>query len=339
MPTSGKVYGRGRLVSLLELGMGFQPELAARENIYLYGALYGVPPSLIAQQFDAIVAFAGIERVVDNPLRTYSSGMYLRLAFSVAVNLKPDLLLADEVLAVGDIAFQESCMQRVQELRDAGASTLFVSHDMAAIRRICDRVLWLHHGEVRYLGPTDKVVAAYEAYTYEGETSTVLQERDQLAGNKFVSIRSARLLSEAGDEIGALRIGTDAIFELRIETRRPKLDFYVGIDVFGFPGTKQHLLRLAQERVPAPEAGLHIVNLRIPQDCFVDIPYIVSVAAVAVHDGIEHAAVIQSAFGFRGYMLGSVPFSSSTLPDRSKGLIRPAASWSVNTLIKQRQAH
>jgi lipopolysaccharide transport system ATP-binding protein len=337
MPTSGKIHGRGRLVSLLELGMGFQPELTARANIHLYGALYDIPSKVVDAQFDEIVAFAGIEKVVDNPLRTYSSGMYLRLAFSVALNLKPNVLLADEVLAVGDLSFQESCIERVRSFRDEGGTTLFVSHDMTAIRRICDRVLWLQDGQVRALGSTDQVVAAYESYMYEGETATK-GKRDKLAGNEFISIRAARLLNEVGDEIGALRVGSDAIFEVRIETHHPNADFYLGVDVYGFVGGKQHVLRLLQERVSAHQSGLHTVRLRIPQHCFVDIPYTVNVAAVAVRDGIEHAVVAQSAFGFRAYTIGLAPEGGAANADRSKGVMRPQVTWSVEPPIQERQA-
>lgn len=331
MPTTGRIIGRGRLVSLLELGMGFQPELSARENIHLYGALYEVPQKIIEAQFNEIVAFAGIEKFVDSPLRTYSSGMYLRLAFSVALNLKPDVLLADEVLAVGDIAFQESCIERVQNLRRDGGTTLFVSHDMAAIRRICDRVLWLHQGEIRQIGTADDVVTAYESFMYKGEASTTRHKLGILAQSDHITLRSARLLNSAGDETGALRIGADAIFEVRLETRMPSLMFFVGIDVFGLTGAKQHILRAVQNAVPAPQPGLYIVTLRFPQECFVDIAYTVNVAAVAVMNGIEHAVVAQSALGFRGYMLSPTSKDMTFTGERGKGLFRPDVAWTVAT--------
>ena len=291
----------GEFVSLLELGTGFQPELSARENIFLNAALYGVPARLVEQRFDEIVAFAQIERFVDNPLRTFSSGMYLRLAFSVAVNLIPDILLADEVLAVGDLAFQDRCFERVQALRDAGGTTLFVSHDMTAVRRICDRVLWLHQGEVRALGPTDEIISAYESYMYGADRVAEKIEGRVLAENDHVAIVAARLLSPTGDEVGALKIGNDALFEVILHSKTPDIRLYCGIDVFAVVGAKQHIFRGVQPEFSAPRVGRHVVRLRIPAQSFVDVPYLVNVAAVALRGGEEHPAVCPSAFSFRGY--------------------------------------
>ena len=151
-PTEGRVIGTGRVVPLLALGAGFQPTLSGRDNIFLNAAIYGVPPADVETRLDEIIEFSGIGDFIDVPVRRYSSGMYLRLAFSVAINMNPELLLADEVLAVGDLDFQERCLDRVKQAGRAGMSVLFVSHDMPSITRLCDRVLWLNAGEIVKIG-------------------------------------------------------------------------------------------------------------------------------------------------------------------------------------------
>jgi len=152
-PTTGRITGRGRVVSLLELGAGFDDEATARENIFMNAAINGIPRAVALERFDDIIGFAEVEEFVDTPLQYFSSGMYLRLAFSVAINMQPSILLADEILAVGDMSFQERCLQRVRELaRDTGLTVLFVSHDMEAVSRICDRVIWVKDGTLHRAG-------------------------------------------------------------------------------------------------------------------------------------------------------------------------------------------
>ncbi len=148
-PTTGRVVGVGRVVSLLELGAGFDPDLPAHDNILMNAAILGIPRAEAQRRIKDILEFAEVEQFTGSPLRHYSSGMYLRLAFSVAIHMNPQILLADEILAVGDQAFQERCLQKVAELGRDGLTVLFVSHDMDAIMRICNRVMWLHQGALR----------------------------------------------------------------------------------------------------------------------------------------------------------------------------------------------
>jgi lipopolysaccharide transport system ATP-binding protein len=162
-PTCGRVRLRGRVSSLLEVGTGFHPELTGRENIFLNGAILGMTRAEIRQKFDEIVAFAEVERFLDTPVKRYSSGMYVRLAFSVAAHLDPEILLVDEVLAVGDAAFQKKCLGRMGEVARGGRTILFVSHQMSQIRRLCDTSIWLDQGRIRASGPSADVVGAYEA--------------------------------------------------------------------------------------------------------------------------------------------------------------------------------
>jgi lipopolysaccharide transport system ATP-binding protein len=160
-PTSGRARLRGRIGSLLEVGTGFHPELTGRENILLSGAMLGMKRAEIMRKFDAIVAFAEVERFLDLPVKRYSSGMYVRLGFSVAAHLEPDVLIIDEVLAVGDAAFQKNCLTRLREAAQAGTTVLLVSHNMAAVNEFCSRVLWIDEGRLRMDGEPQLVTARY----------------------------------------------------------------------------------------------------------------------------------------------------------------------------------
>jgi lipopolysaccharide transport system ATP-binding protein len=161
-PTSGRSTLTGRVAALLDLGVGFHPYLTGRENLFVSGVIGGLRRSEVAARFDAIVDFAEIETFIDQPLRTYSSGMRMRLAFAVAMHIDPDILIVDEALAVGDGDFQQKCVGRIAEFRRAGVTLVLVSHDMGMVQRFCDRTLWLHRGELVGDGPAAQVVAAYE---------------------------------------------------------------------------------------------------------------------------------------------------------------------------------
>jgi lipopolysaccharide transport system ATP-binding protein len=160
-PTSGEVTVRGRISPLLELGAGFHPELTGRENVYLNAALFGVSQAEAQDRYDEIVEFSELQDFIDAPLKHYSSGMYMRLGFAVAANIIPDILLVDEVLAVGDEAFQRKCLRKIEDFRREGRTIVFVSHDLDTVRRICHRALWLDQGLVQAVGSTDGVIDSY----------------------------------------------------------------------------------------------------------------------------------------------------------------------------------
>lgn len=161
-PTEGKVVSAGRIAPMLELGSGFDYELPGRENIFLNGSILGFPETYLKSKYDEIVAFSGLEEFIDQPIKTYSSGMIMRLAFSVATIIEPEILIVDEILAVGDQAFQEKSKARMMELMSGGTTVLFVSHDLDQIQDMCDRVLWLEKGSVRECGDTNDVCDKYK---------------------------------------------------------------------------------------------------------------------------------------------------------------------------------
>jgi len=172
-PTTGSIEVTGRVSALLELGAGFHPDLTGRDNVFLYGSVLGLRRREMARRFDDIVSFAELERFIDVPTKFYSSGMYVRLAFATAINVSPDVLLVDEVLAVGDQSFQAKCLERIQELKARGVTIVLVSHSLDAVRTLCDRAIWLDRGILREDGLTDLVVARYLQDVYQ---------RDEMAG-------------------------------------------------------------------------------------------------------------------------------------------------------------
>ncbi len=175
-PTTGRVELHGRVGSLLEVGTGFHPELTGRENIYLNGAILGMSRNDIERQFDEIVDFAEVEKFIDTPVKHYSSGMYLRLAFAVAAHLEPEILLVDEVLAVGDASFQKKCLGKMGEVASQGRTVLFVSHNMVAIRNLCPKSLWLAQGELFDIGPSNHLVDRYLRQNLQTDTLRTLEE-------------------------------------------------------------------------------------------------------------------------------------------------------------------
>ena len=160
-PDAGRVWTRGRVASLLDLGAGFHHDFTGRENVFVEGTILGLSRRQIARRLESIVEFAELGEYVDQPLRTYSSGMFMRLAFAVAIHVDPDVLLVDEVFAVGDEAFVAKCQERIERFRAAGGTILLVSHDLSSIARWCERTLWLHEGRVRAIGPSGEVTRAY----------------------------------------------------------------------------------------------------------------------------------------------------------------------------------
>jgi ABC-type polysaccharide/polyol phosphate transport system ATPase subunit len=228
-PSSGQITINGRLSALIEVGSGFHPELTGRENIFLNGAILGMRRAEIAQKLDSIVDFAGVRPFLDVPVKRFSSGMYVRLGFSIASHLDPDILLLDEVLAVGDAAFQEKCLSRIEALRRAGTTIVFISHDLAAVERICDRVILLRRGEVSATGTPREVIAEYQQQIEPSRINTmktaVEDDRVVIDSLTFRSLDGARpAVFHSGDplvahiEFDAHEPVEDAVFEIFVRT-------------------------------------------------------------------------------------------------------------------------
>ena len=224
-PTSGEVRVKGRIASLLEVGTGFHPELTGRENIFLNGAILGMTKAEIKKKFDEIVEFSGVERYVDTPVKRYSSGMYVRLAFAVAAHLESEILIVDEVLAVGDGQFQKKCMGKMQDVATNGRTILFVSHNMLAIRQLCSDALLLENGQVG-----SRVHPAQVSEDYHANARTALVKRNgHQPGNAHIV--DFQLQGRDGRPVGNIQAGEKATLSIQIETnRRNRLSF--GMTVF-----------------------------------------------------------------------------------------------------------
>jgi lipopolysaccharide transport system ATP-binding protein len=326
-PTSGLVRGRGRVISLLELGAGFDDEATARENIFMNAALNGIPRAVAFQRFADIVDFAEIQEFADTPLQFFSSGMYLRLAFSVAINMEPSILLADEILAVGDMEFQERCLQRVRELaRDTGLTVLFVSHDMEAVSRICDRVLWVKEGRLHRVGEPEDVVTAYQNATWDLLTSADKPEaKGSSHAGRYGEILDVKLLSSDGREIGSPPRSEDIYVRIRFRTHRARSRVRCAFDLF----SKGVLVfRSAQPQLmPVGPNQAYEAVARIPANLLSERSYTISVGVTLIRgEGEEHALVVNKALAFMVYREEGTE-SSGTL--HRTGLIDPILDWSM----------
>ncbi|MBI5844433.1 MAG: ABC transporter ATP-binding protein [Deltaproteobacteria bacterium] len=212
-PTEGTLRLRGRVGCLLEVGTGFHPELTGRENIFLNGVILGMTKAEIAAKFDEIVAFSEVEKFLDTPIKHYSSGMTVRLAFAVAAHLDPEILLVDEVLAVGDVAFQKKCMGKIGSIAKTGRTVIFVSHNMSAIGQLCKRGIWLDKGTVIDDGPAQQVVSRYLSQTLESGGQARWEPGDR-PGNGKAEITSVRLLDKGDTPVGEINISEPCTVEI-----------------------------------------------------------------------------------------------------------------------------
>jgi lipopolysaccharide transport system ATP-binding protein len=260
-PTEGRITLRGRVASLLEVGTGFHPELSGRENIFLNGIILGMTQAEIRKQFDAIVDFAGVAQFLDTPVKRYSSGMYVRLAFAVAAHLRQEILLVDEVLAVGDHAFQQKCIGKMQDVsRSEGRTVLFVSHNMATLLSLCQNGVWLDKGAVKFMGKIQHAINEYLGYQREMARANQLPSKPDAP----VAFESIKLLSE-DQKVGENFDVRESIFiELtyRIKTFVPALE--VSCRVENGMGVPIFTVDRSNSNSDTPKAGLYKARLKIP---------------------------------------------------------------------------
>lgn len=253
-PTEGSITVRGRVASLLEVGTGFHPELTGRENIYLNGAILGMSRREIKKKFDEIVAFAEIDRFLDTPVKRYSSGMYVRLAFAVAAHLEPEILVVDEVLAVGDTEFQKKCLGKMEDVATKhGRTILFVSHNMGAIRNLCKRVILLERGRIKAIGPTDKVVEQYLKGAID--THVPLTKRIDRQGNGAVRARTLSITNLQGSEV----IKSFDKLIIKVGAKRLKLCKNIELKIAFLDIAGQPLFRVDSGKIAASEIDKPLV--------------------------------------------------------------------------------
>jgi ABC-type polysaccharide/polyol phosphate transport system ATPase subunit len=339
-PTSGTIAVAGRISALIELGAGFHPEISGRENVAINGIMLGLTRREVAARFDDIVAFAELERFIDAPVKTYSSGMYMRLGFSVAIHVEPDVLLIDEVLAVGDEGFTRKCLDKIGEFRRRGKTIVLVSHSLGLIEKMCDDVLWMRHARVADRGDPKRVVDAYLTYVAGGEEALLAREHGQPVGETAaeagaapgepagpsgyrqgrwgsheVEIAGVRLLDDRGHERHVYVPGERLTIALAVTAAAPVADFVFGIGVFtsdgiSVYGTNTHL----EDFVPARAAGAGEVRLHLDDLRLVEGTYLLDVA-VHRRDGTPY-----------DYHRGLYSFRmKSRIKD--VGVYRPAHRW------------
>jgi lipopolysaccharide transport system ATP-binding protein len=327
-PTRGEALLRGRVGALLEVGTGFHPELTGRENIFLMGAVLGMKRSDVLRRFDEIVQFAEVESFLDTPVKHYSSGMFMRLAFSVAGHLEPDILIVDEVLAVGDAAFQRKCLNRMETLGKQGRTVLFVSHDMPALTRLCSRAILLDGGRFVMDGPAHEVVAAY---LRSGLGTAAAREWPDLAsapGNDKVRLRAVRVRSSAGDIAVAVDIRRPVALELEFDVLLSGHRLVPNLHVFNEDG----ICAFVTSEVDSPwhlrprTCGRYVARVTVPGNFLAEGTHIVTVLIstmdpVAVHVRERDAVAFQVVDSLdgdsaRGDYGGPFP-----------GVVRPLLKW------------
>ena len=257
-PSAGWAEIRGRVGSLLEVGTGFHPELTGRENTFLSGAILGMGKAEIARKFDEIVAFAELEKFIDTPVKHYSSGMYVRLAFAVAAHLEPEILLVDEVLAVGDINFQKKCLGKMGDVARAGRTVVLVSHQLNQIRRLCHRVIWIDAASVRQDGPTHQVVSAYESAMARGEQERAQPERSSHTKGRFTKWE---IVDQPEEERHTLNNLGPVTVKFTLALRQPVTRGHHGIALFNHD--RQLIWGLATDGIDLP-AGEHDLCYTFP---------------------------------------------------------------------------
>lgn len=326
-PTTGRVELYGRVGSLLEVGTGFHPELTGRENIFLNGAILGMQRAEIERKFDEIVSFAEIERFLDTPVKRYSSGMYMRLAFAVAAHLEPEILVVDEVLAVGDAQFQKKCLGKMGEVAREGRTVLFVSHNMMAVQSLCRRAIWLDGGEILEDGESGQVVADYLQHSFSALAEQVWKDIATAPGNDKVRLRSARVRPADGVALDQITIRTPFVIEFEYWNLQPgaRLDLSLhiyneqGIIAFN-PGTVHEPVWHGREF----PTGLFRSACQVPGNLLNDGMYRVELLVVRDEGVIVHredeALVfeVRDVAEMRGNWLGKWP-----------GVFRPDLSWTT----------
>jgi ABC-type polysaccharide/polyol phosphate transport system ATPase subunit len=319
-PTIGVSRTRGRVGALLEVGTGFHDELTGSENVFLCGAVMGMTRREVRQRFDEIVAFAGVEPFLATPLKRYSSGMRLRLAFAVAAHLEPELMLVDEILAVGDVDFQRRCLTRMGRLSDEGRTVVFVSHDLGAVARLCPRAIWMYRGRIVSDGDSQHVVQEYYA-SVVGQASSA-----ELDVEGDVGVRRVTIVDEQGEVLSRPPRDEPLCVEARVLARRPVPGLDMAVWIVGTDGTR--LLDEAwsdQSDVPelAPAPGEYAVRLRVP-------PLLrAGEYVVGIWLGTEITTFV--AQDILSFPIAPLPSDRQEWTTRRR-VVQPPVSWSVRSL-------
>jgi lipopolysaccharide transport system ATP-binding protein len=319
-PTTGRIEIHGRLSSLLEVGTGFHPELTGRENVFLNGAILGMPRNETLRKFDEIVAFAGVERFLDTPVRRYSSGMYMRLAFAVAAHLEPDILLIDEVLAVGDLAFQQKCLGKLESITNDGRTVLFVSHNLGSISSLCTSAILMECGKIVASGDVASVVMRYYQDGASSPASFDLRGSHRSIGDSYARLLAGKVLDKSGAPSVEVHISDRLAVEMEFEILDPNPGPFIPNFHFHTSDGNVAFVSMGTSR-NATQAGTYKARCEIPGSLLNEGAYFVGLALTSFSKGVsvhffERGAVsfnvrdpiegIESRGGWGGSMPGSV---------------------------------
>ena len=331
-PTSGQVTTRGRVASMLEVGTGFHDELTGRENIYLNGSILGMKKKEVDAKLDAIISFSGVERFIDTPIKRYSSGMRLRLGFAVAAHLEPDVLLVDEVLAVGDAGFQRKCLNTLEDLRSGGRTVLFVSHNMAAIENLCSRAIWIDDGKVKLDGPAKDVIAEYMAsFSDTPQAAADLRHVSRRHGSGEIRYTAIEFLSLARHQKPVIRSGDGLVMRFHFHADSPiafptlRLRLYTELGTLVTEtGTWHHGIA-----IPVLAAGAGCIDLEIESLNLAPARYDLSLwilggGATRVYDCLEHSVKLD--------VEGGNIYRSGKVTDSRYGIVYFPQTWNLNPL-------
>lgn len=332
-PSSGKAVLRGRVGSLLEVGTGFHQELSGRENIFLNGAVLGMRREEIEKKFDEIVAFSEIEEFLETPVKFYSSGMYMRLAFAVAAHLEPEILIVDEVLAVGDLSFQRKCLNKMRDVSEHGRTVIFVSHNMQAVTRLCSRAVWIENGQVRQDASATEVVGNY----LNSQTATVSerfwQNADDAPGNDTVILRGVRVTEENGKPNSTFDIRYPVVVEITYEVLRenqilmPDLRIYndQGICVFTSHDLDEHWRSTPRSK------GVYQSRAEIPGNFLAEGNFFVTVSATT-YEPLNRHFDERDAVAF--IVADSLDGNSARgdYAGQMDGIVRPILEWNTEKI-------
>jgi lipopolysaccharide transport system ATP-binding protein len=329
-PTAGRVEIRGRVGSLLEVGTGFNQELTGRENVYLNGAILGMKRREIDRRYDAIVDFSGVEKFIDTPVKRYSSGMYVRLAFAVAAHLEPEILLVDEVLTVGDAEFQRRCLGRMEELGSSGRTVLFVSHQLAAVAQLCDRAIQINGGSVVGDGRPADVIANYLHQTHSAGSEREWP-LESAPGNDLARILSVRLLPHNGMPPGVVDVRRPVGVEVTFKVLREGKPLFPKLKVLDQEGAVAFNAMDTHERWLRPTSpGEYVSTAWIPENLLNEGSVIVEAAVCSIDfPKLEHHAAVYEAISFEVLDPGEGDSARGQFAGQWRGVVRPLLDWTV----------
>ncbi|MEO6590444.1 MAG: ABC transporter ATP-binding protein [Pyrinomonadaceae bacterium] len=330
-PSSGEATLHGRVGSLLEVGTGFHQELSGRENIFLNGAVLGMRSDEIKKKFDEIVEFSEMEKFLETPVKFYSSGMYMRLAFAIAAHLEPEILMVDEVLAVGDLAFQRKCLAKMRETSEHGRTLIFVSHNMQAVTRLCSRAIWIDHGEIREDASAKKVVSNYLNSQTETASEKFWNDLEDAPGNEIVKLRAVRVTDEMGRADSAFDIRRPVFLEITYEVLQTDKILMPGFQLYNEEGicifTSQDLDETWRKK-PRPK-GIYTSRARIPANFLSEGNFFVNVSAATYEPHIVHFFERDAA----AFIVTDTLDGNSARGDfagQIDGIVRPILNWETD---------